>query len=181
MADLRAARRYATALFNVAIRQNGLDAIERDLKTVLDLWDQNPKIAEAMGRPQIPSETKGRIWQQLLEGNVQPLLLKFILLLVDKRRIDLLPAIGDEFQRLSDEQRQIVRAQVTTATPLPRDQADALRVNLRARTGKSVELVEAVDPSIVGGVVLRIGDRIIDGSIRTQLSNLKRQLSGSRY
>ena len=180
MADLRAARRYATALFGVAVRQNELETVERDLNAVVDLWEQNPQISAAMGRPQVPTDVKRRILQQVLGDQVQPLLLRFVLLLLDKIRIDLLPDVRDEFQRLADEHRNIVRAQVTTAVPLSPELAQALRIKLGSREGKIVGLIPVVDPSIMGGVILRVGDRIMDGSVRGRLETLRRQLSGRR-
>jgi F-type H+-transporting ATPase subunit delta len=181
MADLRAARRYASALFSVAVRQSALDAIQKDLFELLHLWNENPGIAAAMERPQIPLAAKRRVWQQLLEGHTHPLVYSFVQLLLEKRRIMLLPSVGAEFRRLSDEHRNIVRAQVWTALPMTPGEADALKAGLARRTGKTVELVTYVDPSILGGVILRIGDRIMDGSLRNQLANLKRQLAGARY
>jgi F-type H+-transporting ATPase subunit delta len=179
MADLRAARRYASALFAVAVRQDELETVERDLHSIIDLWTSNPLIAAAMGRPQVPQETKRRIWSQLLEGSAGPLLTRFIEILVDKRRIDLLPEIGGEFQHLADRQRNVVRAQVTTAVPLSPDQAAALKARLGG-AGQTVELIPSVDPSIIGGAVVRIGDRIMDGSIRANLTDLRRRLAGTR-
>ncbi len=83
MAELRAARRYATAVFDVAVRQNQLEVVERDISLIGGLWNSTPQLAAAMSRPQIPIETKERIWEQLLQGRVSPLTAKFIRMLLD--------------------------------------------------------------------------------------------------
>lgn len=178
MPELGAARRYASALFAVAVRGKELEGAEKDLATVVQVWDANPQIAAAMARPQVPMEAKRRVWQRLLEGNVGALMQRFIAMLVDKRRIDLLPEVGSEFQRLSDQYRRVMRARVTTAVPLSPDQAEALKARLAGDTGQTVVLLPEVDPSIVGGAIVRIGDRILDGSVRGQLESLRRRLAG---
>jgi F-type H+-transporting ATPase subunit delta len=181
MADLRAARRYASALFGVAVREKNLETVEEELNSLVEIWKQNPSISAAMLRPHIPNEIKKRIWSRILEGKVTPLVSRFIQMLVEKRRISLLVEINGEFQRLADAYRNIVRAEVTTAVPLSADQATELQAGLARRTGRRVELIPRVDPAIVGGVIVRIGDQVMDGSIRSQLIRLKRQLAGSRY
>jgi F-type H+-transporting ATPase subunit delta len=180
MADLRVARRYATALFGVAIQSDALDSVHSDLLAVRQLWEENPSLSAVMSRPQTSLEVKDRIWTQLLENNVGSLMIRFVRLLTDKRRISLLPEISDEFQRLADQHRNLVRATVTTAAPLPSDQAEALKASLTTKTGRNVEMDLHVDPALIGGVIVRIGDRIMDGSVRGHLARLRTRLAGSR-
>ena len=181
MADIGVASRSAAALFAVAVRQNELQTAEEDLQAVNAIWGENSQIDETMAHPRIPTPTKRRILQQLMEGRARPLVLNFLLLLLDKQRIALLPEIGKEFERLADAHRGIERAYVTTAVPLAADQAEALRARLSQQTGKVVQLVPQIDPRIMGGVIVRIGDRLWDGSIRGYLSELRLRLAGDRF
>ncbi|MBW3624798.1 MAG: ATP synthase F1 subunit delta [Armatimonadetes bacterium] len=181
MPDVRVARRYAAALFNVVVRENLLDTVERDLQNIIGVWGEHSQIDETMAHPRIPTPVKQRILRQLLEAQVSPITLNFLLFLLDKQRLDLLLAIEREFQRLSDEHRKLVRAYVTTAVPLPEDQADLLRQHINRETGLNVVLVPTVDPRIIGGVIVRVGDRLWDGSIRGYLSDLRQTLAGTRY
>ncbi len=180
MADLRAARRYATALFNVALRQNELDPTEAGLNLILQVWKENPRLAETLELPQLPLERKRLIVEQLFTRQVNPLVVRFAQLLVEKRRVESFPAAVAEFQRLADAHRHLVRAQVTTATPLAADQAVALQNRLGARTGQTVLLEQRIDPAIKGGVIVRIGDQVMDGSVRGYLDSLRQRLSGAR-
>ena len=181
MPDVRVARRYAAALFNVALRENALDAVERDLNAVTGVWGVNSQIDETMAHPRIPTPVKQKILRQLLEREVSPLVLNYLLYLLDKTRIDLLEEIVLEFTRLADEQRKVVRAHVTTAVPLSSAEEEQLRQKVGGMTGLNVVLVPTVDPRIVGGVILRVGDQLWDGSVRGYLSELRQRLSGSRY
>jgi F-type H+-transporting ATPase subunit delta len=181
MPDVRVARRYASALFNVSVREGVLDTSERDLNAVMGVWGVNSQIDETMAHPRIPTPVKQKILRQVLEREVSPLILNYLLFLLDKHRMDLLEEIVREFQRLADEQRKVVRAHVTTAVPLSASEAEQLRQKVGQMTGLNAVLVPTVDPRIVGGVILRVGDQLWDGSVRGYLSELRQRLSGSRY
>ena len=180
-ADVRVARRYAAALFNVTVRENLLEQTEQDLHSIVGVWGDNSLIDETMAHPQIPIEKKRSILRQLFGNAVGPIVLNFVLYLLDKQRLDLLLPIEREYQRLADEHRRIVRAHVTTAVPLAEDQAEALRQKINGQTGLNVILVPTVDPRIVGGVIVRVGDQLWDGSIRGYLTELRQRLSGARF
>ena len=180
-ADVRVARRYAAALFNVTVRENLLEQTERDLNTLSGVWGEHSMIDETLAHPQIPVEKKRSILRQIFGNAVGPLVLNFLLYLLDKQRLDLLLPIEREYQRLADEHRRIVRAYVTTAVPLAEDQAEALRQKINAQTGLNVILVPTIDPRIIGGVIVRVGDQLWDGSVRGYLTELRQRLSGARY
>lgn len=181
MADVRVARRYAAALFNVVVREKILDMAEQDLSNLVGIWGEHSQIDETMAHPRIPTPVKERILRQLLGDQVRPIILNFLIFLLHKQRIDLLLPIQREFQRLADEHRNLVRAYVTTAVPLPPDQAEQLRQHLTRQTGQNVALVPRVDPRLIGGVVVRVGDKLWDGSIQGYLGELRQRLAGSRY
>lgn len=179
MADLRAARRYASALFHLSTQQGTVDAVAGDLDATAQAVQQNPALANALERPDLPAAAKKRLWEAIAGGQVQPLTLDFLRLLVDKRRADLVPAVRTEFQRLADEYRNLARAQVTTAVPLATGEREALAARLSTITGHNVQIEAGVDPAVMGGVVVRLGDTILDGSVRGYLESLRQQLLGN--
>ncbi|HZO88083.1 MAG TPA: ATP synthase F1 subunit delta [Chthonomonadaceae bacterium] len=174
--DTRAARRYAGALFNTAQRQDKLDAVVKDLDSVLALMDQTPLLRKMWESPEVPTGRKRDIIGDILGQSVDGLTLSFLRLLVDKRREDILDAVRVEIHQLADEARHLVRAEAVFAlAPTPEEQKELIR-SLEQRTGENVELTVHVDPDILGGVVVRMHDTIIDGSVRGTLERLREQL-----
>jgi len=174
--DLRAARRYATALFATAEKQNKLDAVTRDLHTVVDFMDQTPALEQMWSSKVVPTGKKRDLIGTLLSAFIDPLTLSFLRLLVDKRREDILRLVRLEVQQLSDASRHLVRAQATFALEPTAEEREKLAQSLAQRTGEHVDLTVEVDPSILGGVVVRMHDTIIDGSVRGTLERLREQL-----
>jgi len=174
--DLRAARRYATALFATAQRQSNLDAVTRDLRTVVDLMAETPAFDEMWHSKVVPTGKKRNLIGLLVGKNVDALTLSFLRLLVDKRREDILSLVRLEVQQLSDTSRKLVRAEATFALNPSDDERGKLVRSLETRTGEHVDLTVNVDPSIIGGVIVRMHDTIIDGSVRGTLEKLREQL-----
>ena len=174
--DLRAARRYATALFATAQRQDKLDSVTRDLHMVVDLMDQTPALDEMWGSKVVPTGKKRELIGMLFGASIDPLTLSFLRLLADKRREDILSLVRLEVQQLSDSSRRLVRAAATFALQPTDDERAKLIQSLEKRTGEHVELTVNVDPRILGGVVVRMHDKIIDGSVRGTLESLREQL-----
>ena len=174
--DLRAARRYATALFATAEKQNKLDAVTRDLAKVVEFMDNTPALAQMWGSKVVPTGKKRDLISQLLGAFIDTLTLSFLRLLVDKRREDILSLVRMEVQQLSDASRHLVRAEATFALEPTAAEREQLIASLSKRTGEHVDLVVQVDPSILGGVVVRMHDTIIDGSVRGTLESLREQL-----
>jgi F-type H+-transporting ATPase subunit delta len=134
-------------------------------------------VVEFLASSRVPFEVKDRLLRSGLAG-VSPLALNLARLLVQKGRIAMAGQVRDEYQRLLDEHRGIVQALVLTAVPLSDDEERAVAQRLRELTGKEIVLERQVDPEILGGLVARVGDRLIDGSTRTRLLALRRQLAG---
>lgn len=176
MRESRVARRYARALFNSALRAQVIEAVDEALQQVLSILQAQPPLQQILLNPLIPRERKGQIVQQTLGRQTHPLVASLLNVLVDKRRETLLADVVREFERLRDEHLGIVRAQATVAYPLDSEQEHALRHSLERRTGKTVVLDVETDPSLIGGVMVRIGDTVIDGSVRGQLRRLKQYL-----
>ena len=178
MTSRAAAARYARALFDVALAERqDLAQIERELTGIVTLVQTNEALQRALFNPAIPASRKRAVVEQLLSlSPVNAILSRILLLLADRDRLPLLPDLAEAYRsRLMDHQ-QIVRARVTTAVALPADRVSALQQGLADATGRRVDLQVAVDPSILGGAVARIGSTVYDGSITTQLQKLKQRL-----
>jgi F-type H+-transporting ATPase subunit delta len=174
--DTRAAKRYATALFETAQKQGKLDTIERDLDTVLDLMRLTPALRKVWESPLMPAGHKRKLVSDVLGPSLDGLTLSFLRLLVDKRREDILAAARDELHRQADTARKLVRAEAIFAIAPTLDEQASLIRSLEQRTGENVDLTVHVDPSILGGVVVRMQDTILDGSVRGTLERLREQL-----
>lgn len=176
MADTIAARRYAEALFTAAREGNQIDAIEQDLLSLNNLSQRSPQFLEALRNPLIPAERKRHIISQLFSDSLQQLSVRFLNLLVDKRRSDILPDIYALFVDLANAYRNVVPAYVTTAVPLTAAEEEKLIAKLQKMTGKQIQLHAEVQPEILGGVRVRVGDTVIDGSVTGYLRQLREKL-----
>jgi F-type H+-transporting ATPase subunit delta len=178
MTTRTAAKRYARAIFDVAITERlDLEAIGRDLSSFADLVAGHEPLQRAVTNPAIPAARKRAVVEQLLQhGPVAPIVSRALLLLADRDRLVLLPELVDAYHTRLMEHQQVVRAEVTTAVPLPPDRVTALQDGLAQATGRRVLLDVRVDPSIVGGAVARIGSTVYDGSVTMQLEKMKQRL-----
>lgn len=176
MREGKVARRYARALFNAAVRTQAVEAVNEALQQLLGTLQEQPPLQRLLLNPLIPRERKQQMVQESIGRHTHPLLASLLSVLVDKRRERLLSEVAREFGDLRDEHLGIVRVQVAAAYPLDSQQEQALIRNLERRTGKTVVLQTQMDPSLIGGIVVRIGDTIIDGSVHGQLLRLKQYL-----
>lgn len=176
MIERRIVRRYASALFGAASKSNAVDAVESDLGLVGYALESSPALWDAMVSPIIPPAKKRQILGDIFEGKVHEITLAYLRLLADKRREEAIRQTESEYVILANEARGIVLAEVTSATPLDEDQEARLVSKLSATTGKQIQLSKRVDLSAIGGVLVRIGDTVIDGSVRGQLAALREQL-----
>ena len=172
------ATRYAKALLDVAIAE-GLDtaAIERDLASIVTAMDQHPELRRALTSPGIPQTVRVNVATAFLaESRISGPLGKLVMMLAERGRMELLPQMLDVYRERVLAHRNVVRATVTSAAPLSADKVQKLAESLGGLTGKTVQLETQVDPSIIGGVVTRIGSTVYDGSIRMQLQKMRQQL-----
>lgn len=175
-----AARRYAQAVFEMADEQGTLDQWERDLSLLADALS-DPAIETFFENPQIPAGQKRATVQRILGDEGQQLTVNLAGLLIDRRRFRSLPKLYGHFHDLLLARRGIAVADVTTAVPLTADELSSVRAHLRTITGgQDVELRAAVDPDIIGGIVVRIGDQLLDGSVTSRLRRLRDQLASRR-
>ena len=179
MSQRTVTRRYATALYEEADAAGGLAAVDDDVLMLRNNIESNRELSRFFESPVIPQEKKESILQELLEERVETLTLQFLRLLVQKDRETLTKAILDQYQSLRDEQRGIVDAEVTVAQPLNDEDRNVLVEALEEKTGKDVRLHLEENPDLIGGLVIRIGDRVFDGSVRSQLNALRDQLQNA--
>lgn len=169
------ARRYAGAIFELARKQNTLDRTLEDVKEIARLFSIR-KLAYLLREPKVPTKRKETALRQALEPRVLPTSLNLALLIVQRELVDVMPNIAAELEQLVLDYRNQAIAEVTTAQPLDEGQRTVLQQALEKRTGKSVIMHSRVDPSILGGVVARVGDQVIDGSVRFRLHALQQRL-----
>ncbi|GCE25817.1 F0F1 ATP synthase subunit delta [Dictyobacter alpinus] len=169
------ARRYAGAIFEIARKQNTMDRTLEDVKSIAEVFAHR-KLAYLLREPKIPAQRKETALRQALAAKVLPTSLNLALLIVQRELVDVMPHIATEFEHLVLDYRNQAVAEVTTAAPIDDAQKDVVKRALEQKTGKSIIIQTRVDPSILGGVVARVGDEIIDGSVRNRLHVLQQQL-----
>lgn len=174
--DTRAAKRYATALFETAQRQGKLDSVEKDFDALIGLLHENQAFRQMWESPLIPAGRKRELLADLLKSSIDILTLSFLRLLVDKRREEILETVDFELRQQADSARHLVRAEATFAVEPTTQEKTSLKDSLEKRTGEHVLLTVEVDPAILGGVVVKMQDTIIDGSVRGTLERLREQL-----
>lgn len=179
MKDIRVARRYAAALFGVAQRDGILDAVEQDLTLISRFIAEVPYLRAVLMQPLVSDERKNSVITDAFGDRITASSLSFLKLLVRKRREDLIEECIREFRVLLAEHANTVDAEASTAVAMTPEQQERLTQSLQAMTGKTVRLTTQVDPDMLGGVIVRLGDNVIDGSVRGKLERLERQLLGS--
>jgi F-type H+-transporting ATPase subunit delta len=170
-----AARRYAEAAFEIAVRDGTVDAWRRELDEAADVI-ADPAIAEALHNPAVPTAIREDALRKGLGSALSKPVLNLILFMVRRGRIEDLTRVAAEFRRLDDERKGLIHAVATSALPLEPSDVKALTARLEQMTGRKVELAVETDPSLLGGIVVRVGDRLIDGSVRGRLERLRSQL-----
>jgi F-type H+-transporting ATPase subunit delta len=167
-------RRYATAIFQIAQENNDYEKWQSDLR-LMAVAATDVSFLDVLESPRLAQDDKTRFLKQTLPG-LSPLALNLALLLVSRNIIRIIPEIAVEYTVLLNELRGIAAAEVITAVPLDAADKEKLKTQLSAITGKNVEIKTEVDPGILGGVIARVGGKLLDGSTRSKLAALKRRL-----
>ncbi|SMC38321.1 F0F1 ATP synthase subunit delta [Sporomusa malonica] len=168
--------KYAQAIYEIASEKAMLDNVEKQLKLVEATIAGHADLATLMYHPIVPAPAKKETINRVFAGDLDGFVQNFLLLLIDKRREPALPAIISEYIRLANEARNIAEAEVFTAKELSAAQLEALAGKLSKVTGKNIVLKTSIDQELLGGVVVKIGDKLIDGSVARQLKALKAAL-----
>ncbi len=173
-----AASRYARALFDVLVKEGkDVEKVQAELQQFAELF-AGPQLAQILGNPGIPASKKKALATALIyrAGEISPPVAKLILVLAEKDRLTLLAGIARSYGERVMDHLKIVRGDVTTAVPLAPEKLRLLEAGLAKATGRKVILESRVDPSIIGGVVTRLGSTVYDGSVTTQLQKMKQSL-----
>jgi len=177
MARKAYAKRYSQAVFEIALETKELDKWQSDLRKIVGIVGDAAFMA-LLESPKFHFADKARLLSERLEG-INPLALNLVLLLVTRGRLDIIGDIADEYQRLLDSYRGIEQAEVMAAIPLSDEDKLKLAEHLGAIVGKKVVLKSEVDSRLIGGIVARIGGKLLDGSTRSKLVALRRELAGA--
>ena len=173
------AGRYASALFDLALSERQIDAVSRSLDTLAQALLDSKEFAELVASPLVSRDQAGLALGALGPAlGLDPLTTNFLGVLARNGRKSQLRPVIRAFKRLAADHRGETSAEVTTAHPLNDDQLAALRKQLRARAGREVAIEAAVDPAILGGIVVKLGSQMIDASIRTKLNRLALAMKG---
>jgi F-type H+-transporting ATPase subunit delta len=170
-------RGYAQAMFSVAEAEDALDEVEDELFRFARALDREHPFRDALTDPALPADRKRALLTEVLGERVNPVTVNLLGFIVEQGRARDLGAIVDELVALAAERRQSAVAEVRTAVPLDAAHRDRLAEALERATGRKIELKVVVDPTVVGGVVARIGDQVIDGSVRRRLELARERLS----
>jgi F-type H+-transporting ATPase subunit delta len=171
------ARRYARALFQIGVDTGTFEALGQELGDLAKLFQDSTELRQTLVNPVFKPAEKRAILEKILPRvTPNPIMQRFALLLLERGRIALLASLARAYRELADAHAGRVRAVVTSAAPLSPADLERVRKSLERRTKKTVMLEAQVDPGLIGGLVAQVGDLVLDGSIRTQLSTLRDKL-----
>jgi len=173
------ARRYATALADVATDRREERVVQNELDQWAAMIESSPQLKEVFANPTIVYDHKRKVLEDLISrSRVRETTASFLRVLLKNQRLSQLREIAERFGQVLDERGGVVAAHVTTARPIPEDLQNSLHESLTAATGRKVRLSFTTDESIIGGLVARIGSTIFDGSVQSQLDRLANEMAG---
>lgn len=181
MSELRVASRYAKSLIELAAEKGVLEQVHEDMKMFTSVVSQNRAFQLLMRNPIVKSDKKLAVINGVFKGKVQEMTLAFFNIVARKNRESILEFVATEFEKQYNVMKGIQRASVTSAAPLSPALRQQLGEKLANETGKTIQLEEIIDPSLIGGFVLRVGDRQIDSSVKHSLRKLKNNFKDNSY
>lgn len=170
------ARRYAHALFQLAQENETIDLVEKDMKTVAKTVLENEQLAQILSHRLIPVEDKKNITEKIFSQAISTATLNFLMLTVDKQRETYWPEMAEEFAKMAAQARNLSTAQVTAAVAMSREDILDLEKKLSKVTGRNIKAEVTIDSTIMGGLVVQIGDQVMDGSVKKRLELLQHNL-----
>ena len=177
MIESRVAIKYATALFRTAKRTNQVESISHDLSILSHLLSRDTLLKNFLESPQVLEKNKKEFINFTFKPLISEALFSFLMLVLSKHRIQYLMSMAEEFERLVKQDQGIVEACLTTARSLDKTLADQIHQEMERNTGKRIEMKLNIDASLIGGIMIILGDKVLDRSIRYQLSQIKEQMS----
>lgn len=181
MSEIRVASRYAKSLLELAVEKGVLEEVHNDMKLFADTTDSNRELYLLLKNPIVKNDQKLAILKGIFGSKINSMTLEFFKIVSRKNRESSLPGIAKEFEALYRIQKGIVKAEVVTAFPVTEEMRKEFVSIVRKISGKEPELTQRIDKDIIGGYVLRVGDRQIDESIASRLEELREQFSRNPY
>ena len=175
--ESRAAYRYAKSMLDLARERGSIDEISEDFRTIGSAIENSRELQNLLERPTLDTETKGKLVRKIFEGKVSDAMITFIELLAKKGRSELLREATASFRRQFDVERGVERAVVTSAHALNEGLKASIVSRLAALTSNRIEATWEIDPDLIGGFIARVGDKMIDASVRHQLDRLQDTLA----
>lgn len=173
-------KRYAEALIDISIKEGALDIFQDELQAIVGIYDNHPDLKRFLLSHEIKPIIRKEALQKLFSGQIRPKMLSFLMFLLDKGRISCLPLILKEYVKLADEKRNTLKIAVISPAPLDEIQLERIKEKYRVMyNASSVKAVLQIDRSLIGGIKVKIGDKIYDSSLKGRLESLKELLINS--
>jgi F-type H+-transporting ATPase subunit delta len=171
-------RRYANALFDVAAKSHAVEAVQRDLVTLVEVYTAHPDLRQVLAAPTVTPKQKRDVLDAVIMrlGALSPETTRTLTFLADRDRLTLIPELARAFDARARIAARVVSAEIVTAIPLGPQEREALAKALGTATGASVEMTERVDPTIIGGVIANVGSLVFDGSVTRQIERMRERL-----
>ncbi len=174
-------KRYARAFFEIAGEEKKLEQYYNELSQFSSVMSENKDLGGFLANPVFEQDVKKKVLEKIIgKMTLSPMTVNFLKLLVDKNRIDVLPDIDTCYRQMMDEALKKTRVTVKTAFPLSTEMQNYIMSNLKKMTGRQVEVTLEDDKSLLGGIVIGVGDTLYDGSIKNQLNNMRNLLGEAR-
>lgn len=176
MLNKQIAERYAQALFNLGIEEGNFEEIKVELKEIVELIERNQEVNNLLKHPKLSNDQKKEILNEIFEGRATKTIINFIKLLIDKGRINCLVAIYNRFKELVDIKQNRLEVEVISPVELAEIYQKKLKNKIESLTNKEVILNTTIKPELLGGLILKIGDKVLDGSLVNHLKKLEDKL-----
>lgn len=176
MIENEIARKYGQAIFELASEQDQLDQVARDIENLRELIKENDDFKNLLYHPRIDSKIKKRTFIKIVGDEINELTRDFCQLLIDKRRIRFFVSIARDFELRTKEFKEILEVELVSAVELPEELQESIVARLEKIFAYQIELTARVDEDLIGGLQIKVGDKVIDGSIRNELEQLKKRL-----
>ena len=181
MIGSRAAIRYAKAILSLSLDLKKADIVNNDMQLITSTIEENNELQLLLNSPVIKSEAKKSALMAIFDKKIDEASIGLINLLIENKRLSLLPEVSKQYTLLYDEHKGSQIAEVTTAIPLTDDLEEKVLAKVKELTGKKVSLENSIDPTIIGGFILRVGDKQFDASILGKMNNLRRTFENDAY
>lgn len=171
------AKRYAIALFELAIEHNKLDTYEEEISKINEIFSKDKQFTQFFSHPRIKTEEKKKVLTDHLQSAISPHVCNTLLLMLDRKRGDCIVPMLEQFLRLALEEQSIAEAKVYSVRPLTNSEQEEISTMIANKVGKrSLRLENIIDPDIIGGLKIQVGNQIFDGSVSGKLERMKREL-----